>query len=118
VDLVEGPALPRRATPPEAAPEPRPVVAAEEALRQVAQVTGVAVADLGETRRGRGGNPARVLAAYWLVYGAGLTTVASGQRLDMHPVRVSQAVRRVQERRGAEGVVAAQVRALEKILNG
>lgn len=118
VNLAVGPALLRRATPPEEPPPPRPVVAPQEALRQVAEVTGVKVAELSETRRGREGNPARVLAAYWLVYGAGLTAVAAGQWLGMHPVRVSQAVRRVRERRGEKGELGGWVAELEGILNG
>jgi hypothetical protein len=118
VDLAEGPPLPRLAGPPEAPPPPRPVVSPREALRQVARVTGVPLAELSETRRGRAGNPARVLAAYWLVYGAGLTTVAAGQWLKMHPVRVSQAVGRVRARRAGDQEVAARVSALEEMLNG
>ncbi|MDD5309357.1 MAG: transposase [Deltaproteobacteria bacterium] len=85
------------------------------ALAQVAQAAGVPVAELRRTKRGRKGNPARVVAAWWLVHGAGLTNVEAGKALRMHPVRVSQAASRVHNSRGMDPCVDALVSALEEL---
>jgi REP element-mobilizing transposase RayT len=66
-----------------------------QAIEEVLSVTGLAIAGLMQPKRGRGGNPARTLAAWWLVFGAGQTNVATGRALDMSPVAVTRALERV-----------------------
>ena len=68
-------------------------------LRAVARVCEVKVSALRKTIRGREGNLPRKLAAYWLVMGANLKNTEAGEVLEMHPVRVSQALREIRERR-------------------
>jgi REP element-mobilizing transposase RayT len=73
-------------------PETRPDLSAYEALRQVAALTGINKNELRKTKRGRSGNPARALAAWWLVFGAGLTNVEAGEQLGMTPEAVSKVI--------------------------
>ncbi|MFZ5478102.1 MAG: transposase [Myxococcota bacterium] len=51
---------------------PAPPMTPEVALAVLERVTGASSASLREGKRGRGGNPARQLAAWWLAYAAGL----------------------------------------------
>jgi hypothetical protein len=68
-------------------------------LQSVARVCGVQENTLQQIKRGRVGNMPRKLAAYWLTIGAGLKNTEAGTLLDMHPVRVSQAIRQIREKR-------------------
>ena len=67
----------------------------EDALRQVLQVSGAKESELFREVKGRGGNPVRTLAAWWLVQGAGLKNREVGKLLKMSEVAVSRAIARV-----------------------
>jgi REP element-mobilizing transposase RayT len=92
----------RASGPPVAPAEAPPLLGVDAiaALERLCAVTGCTPDELRETRRGRRGHAARRLAAYWLVYGAGLRVVDAGRLLAMHPVRASQAVSAVHTHRG------------------
>ena len=68
-------------------------------LETVAEVCGVSDESLKEAIRGRAGNWPRKLAAFWLVMRAGMQNLEVAAMLDMHPVRVSQAMRDIRNRR-------------------
>ena len=85
-----------------------------EALDEVARVAGVKVSSLRKTRRGRIGNPARVVAAWWLVQASGLTTIEAGKKLAMCPADVSKAISKVRERRDRDDAIGRLVRDLEQ----
>lgn len=76
---------------------PRPVMGAEEALAQVATVTGETLAGVCAAPRGPGGNPARWLAAWWLERAAGLPHEEIGRLLGASPPQVSRFVARVRQ---------------------
>ncbi len=76
---------------------------AEEALAQVAAMAQVSREELGAARRGRLGNPARTLAAWWLGRAAALDRAQIGALLGMTPGAVAGAAHRV---RTAEGELA------------
>ena len=67
----------------------------DEALNQVLQVSGAPKTELFREVKGRGGNPVRTLAAWWLVQGAGLKNKEVGKMLNMSEVSVSRAINRV-----------------------
>ena len=69
--------------------------APEDALNQVIHVSGVPRQELFRVVKGRGGNPVRTLAAWWLVQGAGLKNKEAGEILKMSEVAVSRAISRV-----------------------
>jgi REP element-mobilizing transposase RayT len=78
-----------------------------EALRQVRALTGATNEQLRTPRRGRMGNPARALAAWWLVYGAGLSNARAGALVGMSAGAVSKVMGRMRSTRGAlEGKLA------------
>lgn len=79
-----------RALPAARPPEP---VDPERALADVADVTGTK--DLGATNRGRGGNRAKWLAAWWLATATDLTQVEIAEHLGASESVVSRWVRRV-----------------------
>lgn len=66
-----------------------------EALADVMKVTGSSRKELMTTRRGRRGNPARAMATYWLVMGAGATGAQTARELGMTRANVSMTVERV-----------------------
>ena len=67
----------------------------EDALKQVLTVGNASKADLFREVKGRGGNPVRTVAAWWLVMGAGLPNREVGKILKMSQVAVSRAIGRV-----------------------
>jgi hypothetical protein len=67
----------------------------DQAIEEVLSITGATIDILKKAKRGRGGNPVRTLAAWWLVFGAGQTNVAAGSALEMSPVAVTRALDRV-----------------------
>ena len=67
----------------------------EDALKQVLKVGIASKADLFREVKGRGGNPVRTVAAWWLVMGAGLPNREVGKRINMNQVAVSRAIGRV-----------------------
>ncbi len=67
----------------------------KDAVRQVLEISGSTEADVFVEVRGRGGNPVRTVAAWWMVVGAGVSNGDVGKRLKMSPVAVSRAIRRV-----------------------
>ena len=69
---------------------PRAFRTATSALKEIAELTGVHVRDLKQTLRGRGGNPARALALWWLVFGAELGSAEAGRTLGMSPNAASK----------------------------
>jgi putative transposase len=85
-----------------------------KALMNVARAAGVKVASLKETQRGRTGNPARIVGAWWLVQTCGLTTVEAGKLLEMRPADVSKAVGKVGARRNGDNPIGRLVLALER----
>jgi REP element-mobilizing transposase RayT len=84
------------------------------ALGDVAEAAGVPVASLEETRRGRGGNAARVVAAWWLGRASGLSNVEVAHLLSMNPADVSKAIFKVQARRGGDNPVGRLIDVLEQ----
>ncbi len=84
------------------------------ALRDVAEAAGVSVASLEETRMGREGNPARVVAAWWLVRASGLSNVKAACLLSMNQADVSKAIAKVQARRGGDDPIGRLIDALER----
>ena len=68
------------------------------ALEQVLEITGVSEKEILSIKRGPGGNPARVLAVWWLVYGAGLTNSEVGQSLSMSSSAVSKILKKLRDR--------------------
>ncbi len=81
---------------------------AEEALNQVLKVSMAEEQDLFREVSGRGGNPVRTIAAWWLVFGAGLKNGAVAGILKMSPVSVSHAISRVRRetRKSPRGIIA------------
>lgn len=79
-----------------AAPEPASTAirGVEQAMAEVCAVTGRSLADVERAVRGPGGNPARLLAIWWLREGAGLGTNAIARRMHMNPAAVSRDLRR------------------------
>jgi hypothetical protein len=71
-------------------------ISAEEAIAQVLEITGKDKSLLHQTIRGKQGNPVRAVASWWLIHGAGLTNVQTGEILKMTPVAVSKALARIQ----------------------
>jgi REP element-mobilizing transposase RayT len=78
-----------------AQPEQSRAVSVEEALQQVARVSGQPIEQMSKQIRGRAGNPVRVLAAWWLTIGAGCSNGQAGERLNLSPVAVCKAIARV-----------------------
>jgi len=70
-------------------------LAPEDAIKQVLEVSGCDMDEVYRKVRGRGGNSVRVVAAWWMVIGAGLPNVEVARRLDMSNAGVSRAIRRV-----------------------
>lgn len=75
----------------------------DEALRQVAELTGVDLDTLSMPRRGRAGNLPRTLAAWWLCRAAAVSREKAGALLNMNPGSVGAAAHRVKT---AEGQLA------------
>jgi hypothetical protein len=67
----------------------------EKALKQVMEVSGCNEQEVLKCVRGRGGNPVRALAAWWMVVGAGVPRSDAGEKLQMTAAAVSRAIRRV-----------------------
>lgn len=79
-----------------ATPEPASTTnrGVEQAMAEVCAVTGRSLAEVERAVRGPGGNPARLLAIWWLREGAGLGTNAIARRMHMNPAAVSRDLRR------------------------
>lgn len=60
------------------------------ALREISDLTGVSVAHLKQTGRGRVGNAPRALALWWLVFGAELGPTEAARKLNMTPNAASK----------------------------
>jgi hypothetical protein len=75
-----------------------PGIEVEKALSEVMYLTGETRETLLCTKRGRSGNPARALAAWWLVQGSGLSNVKAGNVLNMSPVAVSKTLAVLRDR--------------------
>lgn len=87
----------------------------DEALEQVMRVTHATESDLHMTQRGRTGNPVRALAAWWLVYGAGLSNTETGAQLGMSPSAVGKLLSKVRTNRSyQDGQLRDWVVALEE----
>ncbi len=87
-------------------------------LKAVATVCGVKQNTLKQTKRGRAGNMPRKLAAYWLTMGAGLKLKKTSELLNMHPARISQAIRGIRSKMQEDNDLSATMVQLEqKILN-
>jgi putative transposase len=84
-------------------------LSAEEALEQVAAITEQSLERILTPLRGRTGNKARTLAAWWLVRAAGMSRSRAGRTLGMKPGAVGGAVHRVKR---AEGELATWREAL------
>jgi REP-associated tyrosine transposase len=67
----------------------------ESALAQVAKLTGVEESKILSKKRGVSGNPARVLAIWWLIYGAGQTNSHVGQILKTSPSAISKILKKL-----------------------
>jgi putative transposase len=86
----------------------------KRALGQVAHAAGVKVCELSEPRLGREGNPARVVAAWWLVRESGLSTVEVGRLLSMRPADVSKALAKVRAHLSRNDAIGALIEMLER----
>jgi REP element-mobilizing transposase RayT len=85
------------------------------ALAEVLRVSGGSIAEICEIRVGRGGNPLRVVAAYWLSRRSKSTNVEVGRAIGMGSADVSKAICRVQRLRRSGGEITRLVDALEEI---
>jgi REP element-mobilizing transposase RayT len=85
-------------------------------LKLIAAECGVSQKNLKEVRRGREGNWPKKLAAFWLVMRAGLKNTEVATLLNMHPVRVSQAIRDVRSLRDKDSTIAEQYYSIEQKL--
>jgi REP element-mobilizing transposase RayT len=86
-----------------------------EALAEVLRVSGTTPADVRTPRVGRGGNPLRVVAAFWLSRRSKVTNAEVGRLIDMWPADVSNAIARVKRLRRAGGEITRLLDALEEI---
>ena len=75
-------------------PEATPSVSTKSALKQVVQITGVPIDEIYSTRRGPDGNPARALAIWWLIHGAGQTNAMVGEMMGISPSVVSRILKK------------------------
>jgi hypothetical protein len=87
----------------------------DEALACFVRVTGADPATLREGRRGRRGNPARQLAAWWLARAADLKHAEIARELDASIPLISRWMRTLGTSRSDE--MEAWVRALEDVLH-
>ena len=71
------------------------VLGRDRLICKVVEVTGCSEQELYKNIRGRGGNPARVVAAWWMVEGVGIPHAEVAQRLKMNTIAVYRAIRRV-----------------------
>jgi len=92
-----------------------PVVTPKEALAEVLRVSGAKVSEVRASRVGRGGNPLRVVAAFWISRRSKATNVEAGKLIDMGPADVSKAKSRVQRLRRAGGEITRLLDALEVV---
>jgi REP element-mobilizing transposase RayT len=76
-------------------PETKAGVTVSEALKQVVELTGSKKSEILSTKRGAGGNPARAIAIWWLVYGAGQTNSQVGEVLKISPSAVCKILKRI-----------------------
>jgi putative transposase len=76
-------------------PEVSTAVSIESALKQVAVLSSAKKSEILSTKRGIGGNSARVLAIWWLVYGAGQTNSEIGRIMKISPSAVSKILKRI-----------------------
>ncbi|MCP4602009.1 MAG: hypothetical protein GY847_16080 [Proteobacteria bacterium] len=67
------------------------------ALEQIAHLTGMGKSEILSTKRGVGGNPARALAVWWLVYGAGQTNSQVGRIFKISPSAVSKILKKISD---------------------
>ena len=76
-------------------PENARELTVDRALEQVLKVSGKDRDEIYREVRGRGGNPVRTIAAWWLAVGAGCSNREVGRQLKMSEVSVSRALGRV-----------------------
>ena len=88
------------------------LVSPDQALAEVAAVTGVPKDAVGAAHAGRNGAPVRWVALAWLVERAGESQAAAGRRLGAHPVVVCRALAHVRALEGGDSDVARWMRAL------
>jgi hypothetical protein len=100
---------------PSAQLEMRWLVTPREALAEVVRATGATYEELMTVRRGREGNLPRILAAYWLVFRAGITEVEAGRMLSMKEPNVSKAIRKVRNQCNANARLESVTRRLRMI---
>ncbi|RME23153.1 MAG: hypothetical protein D6798_14125 [Deltaproteobacteria bacterium] len=95
--------------PPE--PEADDVVLAmvERRVQDVADVTGVPVESLWEAPRGRGGNPARWVLAWWLTRGGAMTSRRVATLFGCRPTGVSKMRNRLRRRAAEDPEVAGWI---------
>lgn len=84
-----------------------------EALQQVQQVTGQTLAQLLHSPNGRLGNPANWLAMWWLSRGCGIDHGKITRVMFASHSTVSNRIRRVEERRQTDVVLARWLQALQ-----
>ena len=90
-----------------------PYLSVREALTEVCRVTGLDFDAVLVKPRGRRGNPANWLAAWWMSRGCGIDHGAISRALGTSHAGVSQRVKQVDDRRWTDERVAAWVRALQ-----
>lgn len=90
-----------------------PHLSVSEALADVCRVTGMTVDEVLKKTRGRGGNPANWLAAWWMSRGCGIDHGEISQALGTSHSGVSQRVKHVEDRRSSYEGIAAWVRMLQ-----
>ena len=86
-------------------------------LKAVATANEQKKTDMIKSIRGRKGNLGRKMAAYWLVMGAGLKNVEAARVLDMHPVRISTALREISTLRADDPDIRILMSKIEKMVN-
>lgn len=91
-----------------------PHLSLSEALLDVCRVTGKDVDGVLKKPRGRNGNPANWLAAWWMSRGCGIDHGEIARGLGISHPGVSKRVRQVEERRWTDEEMARWVGALEK----
>ncbi|MDJ0766222.1 MAG: hypothetical protein QNJ97_24785, partial [Myxococcota bacterium] len=74
-----------------------PRMEVERALAAVQVVSGCTREEMLEQRRGRGGNPYKALAVWWLIHGAGLSNIEAGAVLNLSPTAVSHILMKLRQ---------------------
>ncbi|MCP4604427.1 MAG: hypothetical protein GY847_28545 [Proteobacteria bacterium] len=90
-------------------------ITVKQAVREVMRASGASSDELKTSRYGSKGNPARIVAAYWLACESGLKHREVGLELNMSEVSVSKAVRKVRSPGNALNELGRLVSNLEEI---